>query len=489
MRNSMKLLPMALLVLASCSNEDPAGGPQTAGNVIRASFEQSSALPRVAITWDGQSSSTPSLTWSHNDAFRLYYSGNSYSTYLTSEGGTSTATFAWANDNSADPSKMGDASITGGVFPADAVQSLSDNLLTMNLPATITDAEKCQLPMFGIAQSASEISFKHLGGVLMLTINDLPKDATSVSVEADKAISGAFTATLSKESPVLASTSIADANKKLTLNFTALEETASKTFYVPLPVNTYSSIKVKVGNVQIKNWENKTVNRAEIYAATLTYSVIDATTPNGVNSILTNTTIPEGEITTVNISSDFSSSTTDNTISVNQVEGSQVNLNFAAAPQGTSDTTPLKIQSTENSTAVEDTGDAVNTIVIGVAASADNNDSGAHLALTGGQTTFMLEETTGSGSVTYENVTALTATNTLIIGPRVHIKTLTIKGGNVVIKGTVETLSLDNNTTTNSIKVFPGASVNTNNSGVAVTFVPGDNNGNEDYTNGGTIEW
>lgn len=486
MRNSMKLLPMALLVLASCSNEDPAGGPQTAGNVIRASFEQSAAFPRVVIDWDGESTSTPTLTWSAGDAFNLYNTGNGYSTYVTTTGGGTTATFAWDNKSTNPSGQTG----TYAVFPSASVTSVYNGSLIMRLPATISDADtKCQLPMLGEAQNASEVSFKHLGGVLMLTIKDLPTTATSISVEADKAISGAFTATLSDASPVLASTSTADADKKLTLEFTALEETATKTFYVPLPVNTYSSIKVKVGNVQIVNWENKTVNRAKIYAATLTYSVRDATTPSAVSQ-LTNTTIPEGETTTVNISNEFSSQTDDNTISVNQVEGSQVSLNFAAAPQGTSQETPLKIESTENSLPVQETGDAVNTIVIGVAASADNDtENGAHLELTGGKTTFMLEETTGSGSVTYENVTALTANNTLIIGSRVHIKNLTIKGGNVIVKGKVETLALDKSTTTNSIKVFPGASVSTNNSGVEVTFVPGDNNGNEDYTDGGTIEW
>lgn len=487
MRNSMKLLPMALLVLASCSNEDPAGGPQTAGNVIRASFEQSAALPRVVIDWNGESTSTPTLTWSAGDAFNLYNTGNSHSTYVTTTGGGTTATFAWDN-NSTNPSGQ---TGTYAVFPSASVTSVYNGSLIMNLPATISDADtKCQLPMLGEAQNASEVSFKHLGGVLMLTIKDLPTTATSISVEADKAISGAFTATLSNESPVLVSTSTADADKKLTLEFTALKETASKTFYVPLPVNTYSSIKVKVGNVQIVNWENKTVNRAEIYAATLTYNVIDATTPTGVNNTLSNATMTEGETTTVNISSDFSLQEDKSPISVEQVESSEVSLNFATVPQGTTSENPLKIQSIENNQPVEDTDDAVNTIVIGVAA-ADNNDTeqGAHLELTGGKTTFMLEETTGSGNVNYENVTALTANNTLIIGSRVHIKNLTIKGGNVIVKGKVETLTLDNNTTTNSIKVFPGASVSTNNSGVEVTFVPGDNNGNEDYTDGGTIEW
>ena len=121
--------------------------------------------------------------------------------------------------------------------------------------------------------------------------------------------------------------------------------------------------------------------------------------------------------------------TTDNTIEVPRVEDSNINLNFTNGVS-TEQTLTVKAADAKSETPTE----AVNKLTITMPES-----KGLNLELDMPETTVTLKA--ASGTVTYDEVIATTALNTLYIEKGVTVKNLQVKGGSVVVNGgTAETL-------------------------------------------------
>ena len=121
--------------------------------------------------------------------------------------------------------------------------------------------------------------------------------------------------------------------------------------------------------------------------------------------------------------------TSDNTIEVPRVEDSNINLNFTNGVS-TEQTLTVKAADAKSETPTE----AVNKLTITMPES-----KGLNLELDMPETTVTLKA--ASGTVTYEEVVATTALNTLYIEKGVTVKNLQVKGGSVVVNGgTAETL-------------------------------------------------
>ena len=264
MKKIFTIIGIASLAFTSCSKDDTTNdiSQQT---VIKATFEQDDSSSRLNIADNN------SLTWSTGDAFALFGNGSSAKFTLQGEGGSATGTFTGTPPST----------ILGAAFPytSETNPSLSGSTLTMTLPATLDQSTsgKCNLPMWAATNSTENISFKHLAGVLRVELKNIPVGYKSLIVTADKPISGTFTATTTDTTPVLAGTSTADADKTLTVSFTApTEATNSNTLYVPLPVGDYASIKISISNgatpIELITYTNKNVARAKINKAILTYS-------------------------------------------------------------------------------------------------------------------------------------------------------------------------------------------------------------------------
>lgn len=129
-------------------------------------------------------------------------------------------------------------------------------------------------------------------------------------------------------------------------------------------------------------------------------------------------------------SSDIESTSSDNTISVPKVVGSNVNLTFS---EGVNTDAPLTIKVSE--TASTTSTAAVDKVTVTMPA----GTTGVELNLDMPETTVTLKA--AAGTVVYDEVVATTATNTLYIESGVTVKNLQVKGGIVIVKdgGKVET--------------------------------------------------
>ena len=274
MKKIFAIIGIASLAFTSCTKDDTANdfSKQT---IIKATFEQDASSSRLNIATNN------ALTWSTGDAFALFGEGSSAKFTLQGDGGSATGEFAGTTP----------ATILGAAFPytSEYNPSFSGSTLSITLPAELDQSAngKCNLPMWAATSSVDNISFKHLAGVLRINLNDAPVGYNSLTVTASAPIAGTFTADTSADVPVLEASQ--DATNALTVSFAAATADANdNVLYIPLPVGTYSSLNVTISNgtdvKELITYNNKTVERAKIYTASLTYSSVVGSIATEVSS-------------------------------------------------------------------------------------------------------------------------------------------------------------------------------------------------------------
>lgn len=263
MKKSLFYIAAAALALVSCNEEELVQVPVNQVNgVLTVAFEQDGATRTniTSTTNEGKTSNT--LAWSEGDEIAVF--GGTAVKYTISD--VKAGIFQVANGATAP------AEITGVAFPYSEDVSLTENTLTMTLPSVIdqTTAGELDLPMWATV-SEGNITLKHLAGVLKVNLAEVPAGYNTLTVTADKPISGTFTATTNAADPVLVSSSEVGANKTVTVTFAgATAEPNDYTLYLPLPVGGYASIVVSVtdgtNTKVLKQWTDKTVERAQVYS-------------------------------------------------------------------------------------------------------------------------------------------------------------------------------------------------------------------------------
>ena len=444
----MTCIAVMALTVFGCNNEEWMEQPAVKGNTtIVASFGGNSSTTRTSINERYQ------ILWSEGDKFGMFDNDNTLSEFsLESGAGTNTATF------------RGDiASEKHGVcavFPYQEKKSMSisDNTLTMTLPASFEYTQNSNGPMYAEVTdptNLNQLSFKHMAALIKLTVNKIPTDATTFKISASNNIAGICTAELREgETPELKVKDDINASKTITVSLSD-EVKDSRSFFIPLPVGTYKSITAELTGNNNKTFFTKTITNVTFERANilevpaLDCVTITATTPSAINNELKNSIpTPTGKetITTdialtgeVDVTADNNSA-----IQIPVQEKSNVNLAFTTVPK-TSQVNPLKLeQKGLDGTTTPTT--AVNKISVAVPeVPAEGSDTEApSLVITMPQTTVEL----GSVGTTakYNKVVATTATNTLIVKAGVTVEELVIAGGNVAIYGIVKKLSTENNT-------------------------------------------
>ena len=398
------LLPAVslLLVLGSCQNDLEETVLPNGQKVVTASIEKQNS--RLAVSYD-ETNNVFSLNWNTGDAFKVFSDNTSPTTYNWSSGDA----FTQDGDDPVNPKYA--------IYPATNVTSVTGDEVTMTLSAT-PNVANINLPMWAGSPTNGNYAFKHLAAGLQFTLNEIPAGYKSLIVEADKPISGTFTATLTDNNPALASTSTTEADKKVTVSFTAATngQTKNEVFYIPLPSNTYGTLKVSVSNGQntkeLRSWTNLAVDRGKMYYTTAV--VMDAATVDAANSILAGI----GEVpTTVNLIAEIDASNSSDIDISNDAKN--VTMNFDVAPK-TDEETPIII----NQNKEKASGKASSVLNINMPAGATNLYAEINTPTT----------TTTLKGGTYKKVIATTATNTLIVEAGTSIEELIVKDGNVVIK-------------------------------------------------------
>lgn len=227
----------ALAMLTGCSNEENFGLKPTDGNhSLTATIEQND-LSRTAVSEEGQ------VTWTETDAIGVFgtASQNIRFTYQSSTDNGNSATFRGDFPE--------EETMEQAYYPYQEDATLSGNALTLNLPSEYTYTGNSNAPMLGIKNNDGTFTFKHLTGLLRITINNVPEEAdrfvitSSGETDAPDLAGQATITDINAEDATLSIT--ANGSKSITYNLgTLTEETGFRTFFVPLPVGDYPQLSV-----------------------------------------------------------------------------------------------------------------------------------------------------------------------------------------------------------------------------------------------------
>lgn len=227
----------ALAMLAGCSEEDGFGLKPIDGNrSLTATIERNDAS-RTAVSEEGQ------VAWTDADAIGVFgaSTSNAKFTYQSTTGDGSTATFRGDFPE--------EEILEKAYYPYQEDATLSGNTLTLNLPSEYTYTGNSDAPMLGIKNTDGTFAFKHLTGLLRITINNVPEEAerfvitSSAATDAPSIAGQATVADISAENAILSVT--ANGSKEITYRLGTLTEgTGFRTFFVPLPVGEYPQLSV-----------------------------------------------------------------------------------------------------------------------------------------------------------------------------------------------------------------------------------------------------
>lgn len=304
--------------------------------------------------------------------------------------------------------------------------------ITMNLPDSYTYVENGigGAPMATIiSNQTSTIAFKNAGALMGLTVNNIPVgyNKAILTSKGEEAITGACEITFDPDGkPSIKATTNA-AGKVITINFDAAQTATNKTFYFPLPVGDYTSLELSISNgteTKVLKTKGLKAERSQRYKSTLTLDVVSGETPVDASSAADATSKLQ-ESSSVNVT--IPESESDPTISLPETSnGNSTSLSFESIPTGK--TVTIKA-TTDNANVSEN---------VSISASSDENSANSFdIQLPKSTVTLNANGETA----TYNDVTAHTAANTLIIGEGVTVKTLKVKGGHVRVYGKVESVS------------------------------------------------
>ena len=186
-----------------------------------------------------------SFLWVSGDAIGIY-NGSSFNELTTTQSGAS-ATFTGTVVGTPQ---------TCAVFPYD----IADTPSSVNLPDSYEwVANQANAPMYA-EYDASGLAFKHLGGLIKVTVAGVPASATSFVFTADKDITGTYTINKDGENGEIKSQS-AETGKSVTFTFAAAESAREMSFYVPVPVGSYKmAVALKNGETELWSFAGSTSN-------------------------------------------------------------------------------------------------------------------------------------------------------------------------------------------------------------------------------------
>lgn len=179
--------------------------------------------------------------------------------------------------------------------------------------------------------------------------------------------------------------------------------------------------------------------------------VVDATTPSALSTALADSkNLPQeaptaATVTDIAVSGSFNTTSGSNDgIAIPVLQNSDINLTFNTAPT-TSTAAPLTLTDKTNTSVSAPAATATNSVSLAVPETTAEQEAPS-VAITMPSTTVTLAAV--GNKATYNEVTATTAQQTLIINAGVTVKKLTVKGGNLKIYGKVEQLVHDASDTT-----------------------------------------
>lgn len=251
MKKSILFLAGTALLFAGCAKvEDEAPIPENGKRVVTLKATVNEADTRVSVESDG------TYQWQSGDEIGVWvvdsYGGKPYP-YTTQDSGT-TANFEVSLDAGEDIGEY-------AFYPFSEDHFVSGEGPQFALDANLQYVEDAtNMPMLGTVSNGA-ISFKSVGGVIKLTVNNIPSDAARLLFSAkdlngdDLFISGVFPVSGDQ----INAGGIMGVNS-VNIDFTGKWQ-SSMVFYVPLPTGTYGGFEIEFDNANSsKTLASKKVN-------------------------------------------------------------------------------------------------------------------------------------------------------------------------------------------------------------------------------------
>ncbi len=458
MKNILYLsLAAVTLALGSCSNEDDFGG--------QSAVQGNDVISAVAPSKDTRTSMNgKSVFWDNGDAIGVISrkdgaSDNNTQYTLSQGGGTASGQFSGMSEEGYKK--------VAAYYPYNASVTLVNSELSLTLPEDYTyDANHPEsnnkAPMACLIESGAQndIIFKHAGALMHIELKNIPENCTTIkltSANADCKLTGAAKITFAEGVPTLTiakseEQTVADVvddtpaeGHTITIHFTNTTARSTKSFYFPIPVYNYTALTLSVegtGDFKPQTIKSKSLNaeRGTRYNSTLTFDEMSGVLPTEVESVekiketlaQTNAVLV-ADVTDVS-TGDAGGSTAPEIALPKVAEGDVTAKSVSIAFNKISTENPITIKEDETSGGTGETKAVAEKVTIAVPPVVEGGSKAPKVDIQLENSTVTLAVTNGE-KTTFEEVTAATADNTLVVENGVTIKKLIIKKGNIRLKG------------------------------------------------------
>lgn len=138
------------------------------------------------------------------------------------------------------------------------------------------------MPMFGTISSGI-IEFKHVGGLAVIRVDNMPTAAGTLTVTADQKLSGSFTVadlSASTTPEINTTTTDTESEKKVTFTFSGATKNGVGVFYLPLATGDYTNVKIALNateekNNYVMNYGSLSITRARVRAIEVKHWFVD----------------------------------------------------------------------------------------------------------------------------------------------------------------------------------------------------------------------
>ena len=268
MKAKDKILSAVVLTAAalctSCSTDDLTAQQQGQGETKTMSLTATLDGTQTRAGLNSGSDNTHTLYWHDSDQILVRtkstaddsYEGVKFGIAEGTATGVTTATF---NGLVSDKNQID----TYAVYPYDADHKFTDeNSLTFHLPSeyTYTTVEtgifpkdgtyrttSTHVPMLGTISDGTA-KFKHLGGLLVIRIDQMPAESGTLTVSANEQLSGNFDVAdlTASDAKIATAPTDTEADKTVTFTFSGASQGNVGVFYLPVATGSYRGVKITV---------------------------------------------------------------------------------------------------------------------------------------------------------------------------------------------------------------------------------------------------
>lgn len=406
----------AMALMTGCSEDEQMAGQAQSGN-FSVTATTDAGTRTIA---DGYS-----VLWSENDKIYVYGTQARATLELTAGEGTNKGTFTGTI--------KGDdvTTLKYAVYP---VPTIGEGSKSISFPATYTYPYNSNSPMYAVfGANQSNLSFKHLCGMMRLTINGIPSTgAKTLTLTGESNIAGAAPLTEGTDDKLSLGT-ISGSEKAITI--TIPDGTTGTTFDIPLPAATYTrGIKVEL-TVDGKKCITEATKDIEIKAGhmlemeKLTYTNISGEAPSLIQPVKdvteANTALTEGKNSVAIEAVDATGG--DATVTIPPT-GDKAPTTIAVNALQTGDN-KLVVKAAEHQTVNQDIN-----LLLGAATPASGGGAEQpkiNVEVAAATSHVTVAPTNENEEITIESASVSTSETTFVIEKGVTIKKLTVNGGNV----------------------------------------------------------